>query len=321
MKPRTPLRTIVTATLGIAISASALAQSSRIDRGSVSHERFGLYWETHLDPPAPPLADGFGTASMIDASGVVHRVLLDRSRKVYFGYDVIVQPLSQSNTYGVTFQPLTLPFELSQKLFGSDSGSWTLLPPPAFPTVQTVRGGQVLQLSLLTSSAWGQTLVDYVTVQESWRRVEGFDTATPREFAFARGAARDFAAEDVEMRLEAPRVSINGKLEQSSLRIGASATGAVVWVYMPNRGRYLLSLTPHPEIGFGRAGEVRGSSLTFSIDGETFTLTTAGPVAPGQAAFNLYVLHDPAWRPTYPDANLDAYILGAADRAEYLVPR
>jgi hypothetical protein len=173
--------------LVIALTAPAIAQSSRIDSGSVSHERFGLYRETHLDPPAPPLADGFGTASMIDASGVVHRVLLDRSRQVYFGYDVLVQPLPQAGTYGVTFQPLTLPLESSQKLLGSDIGNWTLLPAPVFPASQTVRGGQVLELSLLTSSTWGQTLVDYVTVQEPARRVEGFGITPPREFAFAKG--------------------------------------------------------------------------------------------------------------------------------------
>jgi hypothetical protein len=258
---------------------------------------------------------------MIDASGTVHRVLLDRSRKVYFGYDVTVKPLSQANSYAVTFQPLTLGFELSQKLLGSDSGSFTLLPAPAFPAPQTVRGGQVLELSLLTSGAWGQTLMDYVTIQEPARRIEGFDITPPREFAFATGPSRDFTAEDVEMRLVAPRVSVNGKLEQSSLRIGASVEGAVVWVYMPHRGRYLLSLTPHPELGFTRAGEVRGSSLIFSLGGETLRLNAGARIAPGQAPFNLYVLHDQGWRPTYPNANLDAYILGAADRAEYLVRR
>jgi hypothetical protein len=66
---------------------------------------------------------------------------------------------------------------------------------------------------------------------------------------------------------------------------------------------------------------VRGSSLTFNVGSERFTINAAGRIAPGQAAFNLYVLHDPTWRPTYPSANLDAYILGAADRAEYLVRR
>jgi hypothetical protein len=95
----------------------------------------------------------------------------------------------------------------------------------------------------------------------------------------------------------------------------------LAWIYVPHRGRYVLSLTPHAELGFTRAGEVRGSSLTFRTGRDTFTVTAASRIAPGQAAFNLYMLHDPAWRPTYPNANLDAYVVGSADRAEYLVLR
>ena len=44
-------------------------------------------------------------------------------------------------------------------------------------------------------------------------------------------------------------------------------------------------------------------------------------VAPGDAPFNLYVLHQPGWKPTYANANLDTIHIGAADRAEYLIER
>jgi hypothetical protein len=93
----------------------------------------------------------------------------------------------------------------------------------------------------------------------------------------------------------------------------------VVWFYLPNRGRYVLSLLPRSEFGFRRAGEVRGSTVRFTIGSETFTLLTADQVAPGQAPFNLYVLHDPTWKPTYAHANVDAFIVDGADRAEYVV--
>ena len=59
--------------------------------------------------------------------------------------------------------------------------------------------------------------------------------------------------------------------------------------------------------------------VRFTLGGDTFTLLTADQVAPGQAPFNLYVLHDPTWKPTYSNANVDAFIVDGADRAEYVV--
>ena len=55
---------------------------------------------------------------------------------------------------------------------------------------------------------------------------------------------------------------------------------AVVWLYVGNRGRYYLSLLPHPKLGFRKAGEVRGSSLSFTIGSDTLTLSSASPDRP-----------------------------------------
>ena len=318
---RRSCRAMGTVSLAAALAAPALAQSARVDGGSVSTDRFDLYWETRLDPPVPPVADGFGAAATIDDSGVVHRVLLDRSRQVYVGYDVMVGPAAGIDTFAVAFEPLTLPADFGQKLLGREPGRWRRRAAPVLPPPQTVRGGQVLEVGLTTGGVEGQTLVDYLTIQEPSRGTDGFENAAPREFGFAEGQARDFRAQDAELRLERPRVRVDGAPDPASQRVLASASGAVVWIYMPHRGRFLLSLAPNADTGFRRAGEVRGSSLAFSSGGERFTLTSAGRIAPGQAAFNLYVLHEPAWRPSYPGADLDMYILGAADRAEYLVRR
>jgi hypothetical protein len=96
-------------------------------------------------------------------------------------------------------------------------------------------------------------------------------------------------------------------------------TGSVVWVYVPNRGRFLLSLVPSTRFGFRRAGEIRGSSLRFTVGGDTYSVSSSRRIAPGDAAFNLYVLHQPGWRPTYDNADLSMTIVGAADRMEDVV--
>jgi hypothetical protein len=302
----------------IGLSVPAGAQSVRIDGGVVSRSTFGFYWETRLEPPVPGLGDGFSTWT-IDGPGAVHRIMVDRNRRVVFGYDVVVEPLPEANTYRVAFQQVVTTPEVLKRFPAEAGAGWTQLPTPVFPAAQSIHGGDVLALNLLTNGATGQKIVDYVTVQEPARKFDGFQKIPEREFAFAPGAPRDFRADDAELRIVSPRLSVNGKLDQSSVRRYDAVSGAVVWIYVGNRGRYYLSLMPHPELGFRKIGEVRGSSLSFTVGNDTFTLSSASGIAPGQAPFNLYVLHDPSWRPTYPNANLSAFNMGSADRAESLI--
>ena len=300
----------------IGFRVPAGAQSVRIDGGVVSRNTFELYWETRLEPPTPGLGDAFSTMTT-DGPGAIHRIMIDRARRVYFGYDVVVEPLPEANTYRVTFQQLVATPEFSKR-FPETATGWTRLPAPVFPAAQTIRSGDVLALNLLTN-ATGQKIVDYVTVQEPTWRFDGFRKIPDRDFAFAPGPPRDFRVDDAELRIGSPRLTVNGKLDKSTDTRYDTVAGAIVWLYVGNRGRYYLSLLPHPELGFRKAGEVRGSTLSFKIGNDTFTLSSAARIAPGQAPFNLYVLHDPAWRPTYPNANLSAFNMGAADRAESLI--
>ena len=110
-------------------------------------------------------------------------------------------------TYRITFAPLSMTPEL-QQILGADAGTWRLLPAPRFPAPRVVRSGEVLQLTLLTNSAWGQQMSEYMTLQEPRR--QGFDPEPPREFAFAVGAPRDFTAGDVELQLDRPQVTTAG---------------------------------------------------------------------------------------------------------------
>lgn len=244
--------------------------------------------------------------------------------QIYFGYEVLIEALGK-NSYRLTFQPLLMTQDLKRRLTGQritlddPSSPWTLLPSPSFPKPQTIQAGDVVALDLLVNKTTGQKIVDYVTIQEPDRRFDGFQWIPPRDFTYAGGSPRDFRLNDVELRLVSPRLTINGELDESSLLTNDTSAGAFVWFYAGGRGRYILSLLPNPELGFRKAGEVRGTSLRFTMGKDTFTLNAAGPIAPGRAPFNLYVLHDPGWRPNYPHANLSVFVMDGADRAELLV--
>lgn len=302
------------------LARPGFAQSTRIDSGSVSQASYGFYWETHLSPPTPPLANTF-TTKTTEEPGVIHRVLLDHAGRVYVGYDVRIAVLPEPNTYRVTFQRLTMTQQMARQIMGDDLANWKQLPQSDWgpPAPQDIRAGEVLQLGLLANPATRQQVVDYVTVQEPARKVRGFGDPLPdRTFSHTPGPSRDFRTDDVELTLRAPRLIINRRLDETSTRNFGEVSGGIVWIYTAKRGRYVLSLVPRPELGFRRAGEIRGSALSFVVGNDEFRLSSGAQIAPGQAPFNLYVLHEPDWKPTYPNADLSVFIMGT-ERPETFV--
>jgi hypothetical protein len=297
-------------------STAKQTPSIRIDGGVELREKFGFHWETRISPASPPLAEGFITTTT-DSMGVIHRVMLDRSGRTYFGYDVIIDVLSEANTYKLTFKPLIMTSTLAQGWSMDRWSEWIPLSAPRFPPPQNVRIGEILELTLLTNSGTGQRILDYISVQDSQQSATFRSFAIEeRDFSYATGTPRDITAGDIELRIRSPRVSINGKPDPSSTRFDEVA-GAFVWIYVQNHGRFIMSLSPHP--GFSKAGEVRGTSLSFKDGSDIYMISAAARIAPGQAAFNLYVLHQPDWKPTYPFADLAAFNMGAEDRIEPLL--
>ena len=98
------------------------------------------------------------------------------------------------------------------------------------------------------------------------------------------------------MHITNPRgVTLNG-VRQASIPL-RNVHGALVWLYIPDQGRYVMSLTPHPDLNFKKAGEVRGGVISFTVDGDRITLECPSPIAPGDAPYHLYILHDEDWEP------------------------
>src|SRR5262249_13124489 len=153
-------------------------------------------------------------------------------------------------------------------------------------------------------------ILDYVTVK-------GPPSDAAWDFVYGAGTPQDFRAEDAALELRTPQISVNGQSGASAIPTGVVAYGAAVWLYLPKRGRFILSLTPHPDLDFVKAGDVRGSTLSFTIGDDTFSLVSASRIAPGQRPFNLYVRHEPEWRP--PDGNASVWAGGAADSPDQLI--
>ena len=309
------------------------AQTGVIAQGSVPRKDFAFYWQSRLEPPSPPLANSLGYASGVNPKNSnIYRVMIDRDRRVYFGYEVRVEPLSQSGKFHVAFQQLELPAEVLRQIHIDDPPGWNKLQlgapvaRPLYPfrdAPDTVGILDVIAVDLMMNPSTNQKIVDYVVLQspaQSWS-FDRFNASFQRDFGYTPGTPRDVSVEDVGLRLTEPRVSINGKPDEATTRSLGEIFGSVVWIYLPNRGRFILSLVPHPELGFQKAGEVRGTSLSFTLGGDKFVVSSAKTIAPVDAPFNLYVLQEQGWRPNYPNADVSSFLMGAAERAEMLLRR
>ncbi len=292
---------LISVLLSAGLLVPAFGQTGVIAEGTVPGKGFQFYWQSRLEPPSPPMANKPGYGSGVnDKTGNIYRVMIDRANRIYSGYEVRVEPLAQRNDFRMTFHPLDLSPGVLESMHIDNPSTWTkrdigaAAARPLYPFrdgPDIVHTLDVIAVDLLVNPETRQKIVDYVVLQEpsrSW----SFDWPIRREFAYAPGAARDFTVEDAGLKLVAPSLTINGRFEESD---PLEFSGTTIRVYVPNRGTYLLSLTP--KTGFHKAGEVRGTSLTFSSGADRFVIASASVIVSGDAPFNLYVMEQPGWKP------------------------
>ncbi len=100
---------LISLLLGAGLLVPAFGQNGAIAEGNVPGKGFAFYWQTRLEPPSPPLANSLGYGSGVnDKTGNIFRVMIDRVNRIYFGYEVRVEPLAQRNDFRMTFHPLDL---------------------------------------------------------------------------------------------------------------------------------------------------------------------------------------------------------------------
>ena len=247
-------------------------------------------------------------------AGRYHRMVLDPSQRRYFGYDLLVEPKDRSGVFQIRIEPFSLsPTEISGMLMAPEmqmpDASWTLIPLLKYPVVPDVRVGDTVAVDLLENLATGQKVVDYLTFKSPNR-------SSPAELS----PLRDLSLADIELHLENVRISMNGSLLEDSTRFGGGVKGAALWFYLPDRGRFVLSLLPNAKLGFRRAGEVSHRSLTFTDGDDRYDVQSTSSIVPAAGRFNLYLVRDPNWRPIGNEAH-SRLIIGAADRAEWLIPK
>jgi len=237
--------------------------------------------------------------AMASEANTIHRVTIDKRRATYFGYDLLVGSGDAASGYLVTFQPLSSTAGLMSRV----SANLIRAPEPRFPPPQVLHDGDVIELDLMVSPDGTQRVTDYI------------EFLAPRPAPSA-AELRDFTLDDgpVTFHAEGIAVWVDGK---RAYGIGFTGKpGATFWIAFPNQGRYILSLVPHE--GFVKAGAVRDNAMQFQDGDRSYELRFSAPVAGAGKAWNLYLLHDPAYTPN-PAQRL--FINAGTDRLEKLLPK
>jgi len=269
--------------------------------------------------PAPDVAFGYANitqnTNQIYSSG--HRYFYFASSHTYFGYDVAIEPEPQPDTFRATFYDLSVgPLDfLGSPRTPTDPTQWKKIPLPAVPEPMVIHRGDTVSIEVFVNPDTQEKLVDSLSVQPTTRdqrapmamRVTQTHAVTRGTTIAAEaphppvpaitGTARDFTVEDAVLHLRGCRVTIGGGIPMYS-QVDHAVSGSLVWFYAPDHGRYILSLAPRPELGFVKTGEVRGEAITFTIGNDAVSLESPDAIAPDDAPYTLYVLHDSLWEPT-----------------------
>lgn len=285
------MRRVKTACAVLGMASAAFAQEGLGARLG-SWNGLEIRFVTKVEPPGTVIPGG-----VVVESGHVHRIIQDRAHKQVLGYEVELDPAEGAKAARLRIQP----FHPADSKMSFEPG-YTFLGLPRYPVVPNLRLGDTVALDLLVNASTGQKVVDYLTLSGRGHIPD------ERE-------ARDLSLADVELEVMDPQVTVN---EEAGPSLGVGGfSGSVVWFYLPGHGRFILSLAPHKDFGFTKSGVVSGDSLLIHAGPVEVRMECSRRVAPASGVYNLYVAHEPDWRPNAPRFPT----MGSADRPEYVLGR
>jgi hypothetical protein len=234
----------------------------------------------------PPLS----AQALTDRNQIVHRVLRDRDGQFVFGYDLLVAGDSATKKFKVAARPLSAELAGSLRVEESTAAEGV----PTFPKsteVQTLDDGAEFSLDLLINKSSGVKIVDVVKVSFDRASLGGDIPARPR----------DLTVDAVAMEMKDYSLMVNSELIGTGKSKTGSA-GALLWLYVPQRGRFIFSLVPRPDYAFEKVGTVSGNRIEFSIRGDHFEWLSSTPILREEGAWSLWVLSDPKYLPLIGDS-------------------
>ena len=247
-------------------------------------------------PGSKELPDGKSLAALLYAQAfagenrIIHRVITDAQQNVVFGYDLWVNADPITKKFSLAVLPADEAFRRS---FLKD---FTPLRPnspfatfPKSTTPQTLDDGDAVSLELLVNAESGVKIVDVVSVT--------FDRSTLRQ-SHLESAPKDFTLDAVALGVKNYSLLINGNLVSKS-KSSIGFKGALLWLYVPERGRFIFSLVPREGYDFAKIAVLDENKIEFTVNGERYEWVSSASILPNGGTWNLWVLHDTAYMPLF----------------------
>ena len=225
--------------------------------------------------------------ALLGADNTVHRVLLDREGNLVFAYDLRVEPHAAARRFTVTAAPVAPEFEaqlLRARRAVAPAQATTNVPTLARAAgPQTLDDGDSVSLDLLVNPRTGVRVADVFKVS--------FDRAR-----LWQAAPRDFTADSAQLAVRDHTLLAGGRVVAGG-RAARGVQGALVWFYVPGRGRFILSLVPRDGYDFRKIALIEGNRISFEFKGEPYEWVSGAAVVGGGGTWHAWVLHDPDYLP------------------------
>jgi len=289
-------------------------------------------FELRADPPSPrtQIVAGYlpSSRNSSQATAVGHRYFYDATAHTYFGYDIVIRRDQPGGArYNVLYYDLSIgPLDFADGPADALNPTlWKKLPLPTPMAWHAIRSGETREDVVSVDPSTGQKLIDSMYLAPAMQPASApsapvnlqqlqfrTSSSTPRQVAFrgagvvspgdftvpfVSGTARDFSADDAEMTIQEARITFNDVRQELASTV-RHVSGSLLWFYVPGHGRYVLSLLPRPDLGFVKAGEIRGGAVSFTLGADRVQLESPNAIAPGRVPYIVYVVHDAAWFPT-----------------------
>lgn len=262
----------------------------------VSNGGFVAFRSETSAPGSKTLADGASPASLLNSQAfagqnrIIHRVLTDAQQNVVFGYDLWISADPITKKFSIAVLPADEEFRRSfLKDLAPPGATSTFATFPKSTTPQTLDDGDAVSLELLVNHESGVKIVDVVRVT--------FDRSRLRENNLD-SAPKDFTLDAVALAVKNYSLKINGSLvTKSKTSIGCS--GALLWFYVPERGRFIFSLVPRDGYQFEKIAVLDDNKIEFALNGEQYEWSSGASILPNGGTWNLWVLHDTEYTPFF----------------------
>src|SRR5574338_353873 len=221
---------------------------------------------------------------------IIHRVLTDSQKNVVFGYDLWVNSDPLTKKFSLAVLPADEAFRRTfLKDFTPTRSNSAFATFPKSTTPQTLDDGDAVSLDLLVNNESGVRIVDVVSVT--------FDRSSLRE-GYLDSVPKDFTLDAVALAVKNYSLTINGNLVGKS-KSSIGCTGALLWFYVPERGRFIFSLVPRDGYDFEKVAVLDGNRIVFTSDGERYEWVSSTSILPYGGTWNLWVLHDTNYTPLF----------------------